>query len=166
MEKLTTPFGTIDILVDGEPVSYEARRGPANKTVWPDVRDIYRIGIDFFPDGKAHVLSCVFSPVCRYEQGEESGQDLECQAFYGAGGTKMSIGLEGDSTIMNGYDYDVAYLENGMSYLILPHTKTERYVFGIAWADVRPGKDGRDRDVQTWFAADPTFVGGHKENRA
>ena len=58
------------------------------------------------------------------------------------------------------YDYDAEYLVNGMSYLILPGTKTEQYVFGISWIDDvgrnDPGDGNHNRDIQTWFGADPT----------
>ena len=59
------------------------------------------------------------------------------------------------------YDYDVEYLENGMSYLILKKTKTMRYVFGIAWIDDVGWDDADeecDRNIQTWFAADPALA--------
>lgn len=53
------------------------------------------------------------------------------------------------------YDYDARYLENGMSYVILPETKEEQFTFGIAW--INNVEDDHARDVQTWFAADITM---------
>lgn len=49
-----------------------------------------------------------------------------------------------------------------MTFLIETNTKTERYVFGIAWIDnVRwddPTGESSDRDVETWYGADPTLA--------
>ena len=48
-----------------------------------------------------------------------------------------------------------------MEYIIRPDTKTETYKFGIAWIDDVGFKDPidpeKDREVQTWFGADPTL---------
>ena len=56
--------------------------------------------------------------------------------------------------------FDADYLVNGMLYRIFPDTKTEQYVFGISWIDDVGWGDStdnnHDRDIQTWFAADPT----------
>ena len=59
-------------------------------------------------------------------------------------------------------DYDIRYLSNGMEYVISDSTKTQKYTFGIAWIDdvgyddtVADGK--RDRGVETWYAADPSY---------
>ena len=71
----------------------------------------------------------------------------------------MSIGVECEQGSLEYYDYDADYLVNGMSYQILPNTKTKRYAFGIAWidnVDCDDTGDNNDRDTQTWFAADPT----------
>ena len=63
---------------------------------------------------------------------------------------------------INDYDYDADYLENGMAYLIEKHTQSNKYVFGVAWIDNVGWEDEidneNDRDVQTWFAADPTIL--------
>lgn len=45
----------------------------------------------------------------------------------------MSIGLEGEcgrNYYEYEYDYDIDYLDNGMAYVIMPETKTEKYSFG------------------------------------
>ena len=73
----------------------------------------------------------------------------------------MSIGVEGD-TLSGDYDYDAGYLENGMAYLIDENTQTDHYTFGIAWIDNvgwnDPVDDNNDRDVETWYGADPTLA--------
>ena len=168
MEKLKTPFGDIDVLIDGKSIAYTALKGSDNDVLWPDVRNRFQIVVKYVPDGRKHSISCVFSPTCSYEKGPESGERLECQSFYNPQRIKMSIGLECEAGYIGGvrasdeYDCDADYLDNGMSYLIMPETKTEQYVFGIAWIDDvgwdDPIDNEHNRDVQTWFAADPTLA--------
>lgn len=164
---LETPFGVISILIDGTPIPYDAIEGPSDGVSWPDILGIYRIKVDYQPDGKEHIIACVFTPVCSYKRDSESGERLECQAFYNNQGFKISIGTECESWYEDGkrfsryYDYDVDYLENGMAYVILPETMTNSYVFGIAWIDGvswdGESDDELERSSQTWFAADPTL---------
>ena len=49
-----------------------------------------------------------------------------------------------------------------MSFLIDRNTKTECYVFGIAWIDNVGWDDPVDghnnRDIETWYGADPTLA--------
>jgi hypothetical protein len=160
MEKLITPFGKIKILIDGKEVPYLAKKGTIDDIRYPDILGIYAITVSFTPDGKEHSIACVFEPNCSYERYIESGERLECQGFYNDQKYKMSIGIEVKEEYQAGYDdYDAEYLKNGVAYLILPDTKTNRYVFGIAWIDRVDDDtvgDNKDRDTQTWFAADPT----------
>lgn len=167
MEKLITPFGEIRILIDGISVPYYVREGRKPDVRCPDVLDRYQITVFFVPDGKEHRIACVFEPDCLYEKTPESGERLKCQSFYNDQGFKMSMGLECESGYIDGirisdeYDHDADYLENGMAYLINPHTKTNRYVFGIAWIDNVSWDDSSglesQRDAQTWYGADPTL---------
>lgn len=165
MKRLNTPLGEIAVMIDGRPIDYTAQKGPFNDVLWPDVKDRYQIEVRYVPDGKEHSLSCVFSPTCPYMKTPEGGERLECLSFYGTQRVKMSIGLEGEcgrNYYEYEYDYDIDYLDNGMAYVIMPETKTEKYSFGIAWIDDvgwdDPIDDEHDRDVQTWFAADPRFA--------
>lgn len=168
MRGLKTPFGEIAILLDQKPLPYTAQAGPAIAGLCPDLLGRFQIAVRYKPDGREHSLACVFTPVCSYERTPESGECLECQSFYNAQRIKMSIGLECEAGYPGGagasdkYDYSADYLENGMAYLIFPDTKTEEYVFGIAWiADVGwedPVNPENDRDVETWFGADPTLA--------
>ena len=164
---LETPFGVISILIDGTTVPYDAIEGPPDSVLWPEILGIYHITVNYQPDGKEHNIACIFTPSCSYNRGPESGERLECQSFYNDQGFKMSIGTECESWYIDGkrfsrdYDYDVDYLENGMAYVILPETKTNNYVFGIAWVEGvswdNPTDDELDRSTQTWYAADPSF---------
>ena len=165
MEKLLTPFGEIKILIDGKSVPYSAQEGRKLDALCPHVLGRYQIAAQCIPDGENHTIACVFESDCSYERTPESGDRLECQSFYNDRRFKMSIGLEceagyiGDIRASDKYDYDADYLENGISFLIDKNTKTERYVFGIAWIDNvvwnDPIDDNNDRDVETWYGADP-----------
>ena len=164
---LITPFGEIKILVDKNEVPYSVQKGAINDKLYPNLLGRYQISITFVPDGNEHTIACIFEPNCTYERCTESGERLECQSFYSDRKYKMSIGIECEAGYINGirvseeYDYDAEYLINGMSYLILSNTKTERYVFGIAWMDNIDYKDTVDsnnnKEVQTWLGADPTL---------
>lgn len=161
MKKLRTPFGEIKILIDGKTTSYTAEEGRKLDVLCPHVLGRYWITVPFIPDGKEHAIACVFQPICSYEKTSESGERLECQSFYNTSRFKLSIGLECDVCATNEYDYDADYLENGMAFLIDANTKTESYTFGIAWIDNVGWDDPIDdngRDVETWYAADPTFA--------
>ena len=166
MTKLATPFGEIDVLIDGESVPYTAQEGGKLDVLCPDVLGRYQIDLQYAPDGREHSIACVFTSNRPYEREHESGERLECQSFYSDDRFKMSIRLECDAGYWpNGkrasdeYDYDAYYLDNGMSFLILPNTKTEQYVFGICWIDNVGWEDPIDyrdsRGVQTWYGADP-----------
>ncbi|MGF7109457.1 hypothetical protein [Treponema pedis] len=72
----------------------------------------------------------------------------------------LSIGMEGGLgcctskyQVFNeyGYDYDNEYLNNGVCYLIYEKTKTDKYIFEIAWINNYTDEN----EVQTWFGADP-----------
>lgn len=166
MNKLITPFGEIQILIDGIPVPYAAKEGRKYDGLCSNVLGRYQIKISFVPDGKEHQIACIFNPSGLYERMTESGEYLECQSFYNSERYKMSIGLEFDEGdeewIHNKYDYDIAYLENGMAYRIESNTKTTEYVFGICWIDDvgwdDPIENGNDRGIETWFGADPTLA--------
>ena len=166
-DKLMTPFGEIKILIDGASVPYQAEKGRDTKEFYSDLLGRYQITIQYVPDGTEHRIACVFDPTCPFENAPESGDRLECQGFYNEDRFKMSIGLECEIDLFDeehpsgDYDYGADYLDNGMEYIIRPDTKTETYKFGIAWIDDVGFKDPidpeKDREVQTWFGADPTY---------
>lgn len=168
MEKLLTPFGEIRVLIDANPVPYAVREARREDPLWPHILGRYRIAASFIPDGKEHSIACVFEADGPYERTPESGEGLECQGFYNGRRFKMSIALACEAGCIDGmrtsdaYDYDAAYLDNGMAFLIGPDTKTQEYEFGIAWIDDvgwdDPIDEENDREVETWYAADPTLA--------
>jgi hypothetical protein len=157
---LQTPFGAVEILLDGKALPYNAEAVPLDNRC-PDLPGRFGITVHISPDGLPHTLSCVLSDLPAYAESDmESGERLELISFY-ADGVKLSVGTEAEEGFFpNGYyDYDCAHLDHGMAYLILPQTKTESFTFGIAWIDGVPDPDdiNNPRDVQTWFGADPTL---------
>lgn len=81
--------------------------------------------------------------------GIESGENLELKSFYNEK-AKLSIGTIGDIGCST-FDYENEYLDDGVAYLVLQKTKTEKFVFGVAWLN----NCTEENDVQTWFGADP-----------
>ncbi len=157
---IETPLGKIEIWIDDKQISYSECKLD-NISLCPDLLGRYKVEVAFEPDGKEHIISCKIKDYQgTKEDSPESGERLECKAFY-KNDCKVSLGMEGDSGYIGGkrvsdfgYDYDCNYLSNGVEYNILPETKTQSYVFGIAWI----GNLNEERDVQTWFGADPTIM--------
>ena len=160
-DKIITPMGDITILIDDVATRYVPLKGASIEILCPDVLGRYQIEIRFIPDGKEHTISCVFPQDKSIKGYVESGEDLECQGFYNNNGIKLSIGTEGETDYDTDYDYDIEYLDNGMQYIILPKTQTQKYIFGICWIDKIDIDDQSEemiaRDTQTWFGADPTL---------
>lgn len=163
MSRIVTPLGKIHIAIDGKDLLYNFEQLEPAEKLCAGINGRFKIAVKFVPDGKAHKIECTFPKVdfIRYEHSSESGERLECNSFY-RGNAKLSIGIESDAGYIDGnirvsetgYDYDSEYLDNGIAYVILPNTKTEKYVFGICWID----ECTVENDVQTWFGADPTLM--------
>lgn len=153
MEYLVTPFGKVRIFIDDIDVLYSATKMHPNERCCPDIAGRYHISVQCTPDGKEHEIKCIIENMMYSDKWTESGEMLECQSFFSADNWKLSIGVECEGS--DRYDYDARYLENGMSYVILPETKEDQFTFGIAW--IRNAKDDCARSVQTWYAADPTL---------
>lgn len=168
MNPLNTPFGLVKITIDDKEIEYEVREGRKLEYICPDVMGRYHIEINFKPDGKKHVIKCTIDEGRIAYSDWETSENLECKAFYNNNREKLSIGLYGEAWgYINGVlvdcdnDYDIDYLDNGMSYIILESTKTEDYVFGICWIDdvgydEESIEDDVERETQTWFGADPS----------
>lgn len=152
---LTTPFGNIKIEFDGHETDYEIREILPNKRVWPDVVQGFLLRLRYIPDGRPHILRCVIDSAADEVQGE-SGERLEMTSLY-MGEGKISIGVEAefcDPPVFS-YDFGGKNLLNGIEIELFPETKEQYFIFGVAWLD----EVDEERDVQTWFAADPTISG-------
>ncbi len=155
---LETPLGKIEVKLDGEPINYKIITIPTDKTC-NELDGRFSIEIQCIPDGKSHRLTCT---IINYKPSEadgiESGERLELYSFY-KDKIKLSIGMEADIGCLNNgkriseYDYDADYLKDGVCYLILPTTKTNKFIFGVAWIT----NVNAENDVQTWYGADPSM---------
>ncbi len=154
---MQTPLGYLEIKIDDDTIEYKYLTISTDR-VCPDLNGRYAIVIPFQPDKATHTISCrLKNYTASIKDGPESGENLELYSFY-RDCVKLSIGMEGDTDYINGerisnYDYDTEYLSDGVQYCILPMTKTEKYVFGIAWLN----NVTENTDIQTWFGADPTL---------
>lgn len=169
MNRLMTPMGKISIRIDGEEIQYFAVKGRKSDILFPDIVGRYFIKVHLEPDSKEHEISCILIDMPDVNKSPESGERLEMQGFYSKSRWKLSIGCEGETgyfpdgtRLYDEYDYDIEYLDNGMAYQTFTNTRTSLFVFGIAWIDDAGWddelNDENNRDVQTWFAADPTIA--------
>ena len=169
MKRLNTPLGDIFIKINGKEIDYEYKKC-ANDRTCSNLLGRYLIEIISKPTGEEYSISCEIINNQSLKSEIETGEMLECIGFYGEERVKLSIGAYGESW---GYiggrlmeannDYDIEYKPNGLSYLVLKETQTEKYYFAISWIDdvgyEDPINNGEhDRDVETWFGSDPMLL--------
>lgn len=141
---LETPFGKINILVDGVAIQYEARTFDYIK---PPVKDkpiagCYRIHI---PVRNSSCIECALDlEDVIVDVSGSSGERYLCKEYV-KDSIMLTIGIEDENPA-----FESERVENGMQYRI--NTRVDEVVFGIAWATDYEGTD----DVRIWFAADPT----------
>lgn len=154
---LNTPLGDINIYVDGIVTDdYEIKPLKNDKKLFPNLDGRFALIVDFKPDGRKHRIECrlenhIVSEFDCLECGENvSSVALYSEHFvpedwYGVGyGGKISIAVE--------YGFD--YSENGYAaVLISENTKTDRFVFGVAWKIPDRLSFG-----ETFLGADPTLM--------
>lgn len=141
---LKTPFGKINILVDGVAINFEAK--PFDYVKPPvkgkPIAGCYRI---HFPVENYRSIQCVLNlEDKKVEVSGSSGERYLCREF-GVGATMLAIGIEDENPV-----FESERVENGMEYRI--NDRIDEVVFGIAWATDYEGTN----DVRVWFAADPT----------
>ena len=141
---LETPFGKINILVDGVAIHYEARPFTYIK---PPVKDnpiagCYRIHI---PVGDSRCIECTLDlKDATVDVSGSSGERYLCKEYL-KDSIMLVIGVEDENPA-----FDSERVESGIQYRF--NTRVDEVVFGIAWAMDYKGTD----DVRVWFAADPT----------
>lgn len=156
---LATPFGKINILLDGIPVLYIENKAADDRHT-SQVDGAYLLRYEYKADGMAHRLCCVLSGDIE-SSSFEGGERLEMTSMY-CGNGKLSIGVEGDFCVPKtfAYDYDGSNLHNGIELLLFAETRSQSVVFGVAWLN----RVTKENDIETWFAADPTITKEAKEN--
>lgn len=155
---LDTPLGKIEILVDNKITAYSAVPCALNENC-PDLDGLYKISIEFSPDGKNHEIWCrIKGHKGSSDDDIAPGENLELKSFF-KGFVKLSIGTEGnsgylpDGTRVSTYDYDTEYYTDGIKHVIFPDTKTKHWAFVIAWI-----KNANEKNEnQPWLGVDTTL---------
>ena len=170
---LNTPLGDINIYVDGIVTDdYEIKPLKNDKKLFPNLDGRFALIVDFKPDGRKHIIECrlenhIVSEFDCLECGENvSSVALYAEHFvpedwYGVGyGCKISIAVkyeldyDFDGYPLELYDYGFDFSENGyVAVLISENTKTDRFVFGVAWKILDRLSFG-----ETFLGADPTLM--------
>ncbi len=140
---LITPFGTINITIDGKATDYEAvpYLCPCRSIMEKPLAGSYRITV---PTKEHRLIRCELDWSCEpIENTGDSDERFLCAEFE-RGNTILTIGIEDENPA-----YESIRYPNGMGY----HLKQpiEAVVFGVAFAT-----DHEKGDVRTWLAADPT----------
>ena len=141
---LQTPFGKINILVDGVAIQYEARPFDYIKSPVKDkpIAGCYRIHI---PVGNSSCIECALDlEDATVDVSGSSGERYLCKEYV-KDSIMLAIGIEDENPA-----FESKRVENGMQYRI--NARVDEVVFGIAWATDYEGT----YDVRVWFAADPT----------
>lgn len=152
-KEISTPFGKINVLLDGKPIRFHYRTVDPANVLFPDAAATFRVTVDVDLDGQEHLLKMRISD-CEVSGEPESGERLEAISFY-CGKAKLTLGCcasFGDYENY-GFDYDGYLCPDGIELVIFPSTKTHMYEFGICWLN----ECTEDNDVQTWFGADPSI---------
>ena len=169
MKRLNTPFGDISIKINDKEISYEYKKCTNDRTCL-NLLGRYLIEITSIPKGEEYSISCEIVNNQSLKSEIETGEMLECISFYGEERIKLSIGAYGESWGYIGNrlmeasnDYDIEYRPNGLSYLVLKETKTDKYYFAVSWIDDVGYEDSinnydNDRDVETWYGSDPFLL--------
>ena len=168
MEKLITPFGTLLLFFDNEPILYKVDKLGNDPQAFPNVYERYRICIDYNQDHLPHSISLIVDGDFNGVMTDvASGERLEAIEFC-KNDVMMNIGVKGgefDLNIDYGYDYAISYLKNGQKYSglrfdILPETVSNTFAFGIAWIMDKNNVNKQINDVELSFAAEFAAMGG------
>ena len=138
--ELITPLGKIQVLLDDEPITCSITQLDSLESLCPDIVARYKIGIDYIPDGKEHLISYCLYPSQPVKGYSESGERLECYGYYNDDETlKVSIGIEVDTGYVynnegqlvrdnDEYDYDGVFYN---SYALL-HSQKQRIMYLVS----------------------------------
>lgn len=150
---LSTPMGSVELLLDGEPVSFRNLSIEPNERLFPDVDATHRLTYDFVSDGKPHSLYLKIKD-CKLKANPETGEMLEAVSFY-KDNRKMTLGCSaafGNCEKCN-LDYNGSLCADGLEIHISETTKSQTFKFGVCW--IKECTD--ENDVQTWYGADPSI---------
>ncbi|WP_448902330.1 hypothetical protein [Eubacterium sp.] len=161
-KQLILPFGRVELFFDDKPVWFNVRKVedlPENESNCV----VQAIDYDYVTDGKEHTLKCKFTPSLPVTYDDiGSGEMLEafeydlinkirvhigCRAAFGYY-EEYNLDFDGD------YGLDSAQRFNSLVLKILPETKSQRFIFGIAYALI---ERIRNNEAETWLAVEEAW---------
>ena len=139
---LTTPFGRIKIIADGQEITYKPVPYQSNvKSIREQpLIGSYRITV---PAWAYREIRCVVEWNCTPIENTGSSGERYRDAEFIYGSDILTIGVEDENPA-----FDTERYPAGMGYIL--REPVESVTFGVAWAD-----DYSDGDRRTWLAADP-----------
>lgn len=151
---LSTPFGSVELLLDDKPVIFNHRSIEPNERLFPDVEAAHRLNYDFVADGNAHTLSFKIKE-CILKGEPETGELLEAVSFY-KDNNKITLGCTASFGDYKDYnlDYDGTLCADGIEIYIATNTKSQTFKFGVCWIKECTDKN----DEQTWYGADSSDI--------
>lgn len=150
---LKTPFGVIEIKLDGKLVDYKIKPRK-NDDFYPGVDGAYLLIYRYKSDYKKHTLQCKLNgEVVDFEA--DTGDRLEAVSMYLNNGkitigTKCEFGLE---DTVEWYGFDGILSKEGIEINIYEDTEDKDFIFGVSW--LLSCND--NNEIQTWFGADQTI---------
>ena len=139
---LTTPFGRIKIIADGQEIAYKPVPYQSNvKSIREHpLTGSCRITV---PTGTYREIRCVVDWNCTPIENTGLSGERYRDAEFIRGSDILTVGVEDEN-----HAFDTERYPAGMGYIL--RERVESVTFGVAWAD-----DYTDGDVRTWLAADP-----------
>lgn len=131
---LQTPFGNLNVSLDGQPVAYEVKPLEKAKNCL-QVNGRYGVLVTAEVGESVRCEIANVSVECEIE----SEENLEALSFY-EGDVKLTIGIEADFSLQQGQ-----YTKRGIEI-----KATGPVRFGVCW--IEPVNE--ENDVQTWYGAD------------
>jgi len=146
-QTIVTPFGKLNIYVDGELINYLAIKLRYNHPCCKDkpVFACYRI------NGSVAIkteVKCVIESTQNLEIDAASGEEYISNTFI-KDRVMLTLGTR-DTAYDERPQYNVNHIENGLIFTDL--AKKTEIIIGVAWVI-----DGDEWDIRTWYAADPTL---------
>ena len=139
---LTTPFGRIKIIADGQEITYKPVPYQSNvKSIREQpLIGSYRITV---PAWAYREIRCVVEWNCTPIENTGASGERYRDAQFIRENTILTIGVEDENPAFGTERYQA-----GMGYIL--RERVESVTFGVAWAD-----DYTAGDRRTWLAADP-----------
>lgn len=152
---LNTPLGEITISLNGCVIPFQAEKlenshiGQLGLPVFA-VDGRYKISVPLVRAARPLSLACQFGFESAFRKsGINNGERLALKTWEN-GSLMLSLGTEDEIP-----GIDVQYLERGVKVCLTEKAEIAEVRFGVAWVY---RADDEQKENDTWFAADPTYV--------